>query len=238
MDSDDFLDLEALKRMVEISNCYDGADIVRCGIARYSEKGEFIYDFTGIQIGIDEKLNGLSGIDYLSKIPLMYFSPSTSSLIKIKLLKENDIFFIENAINEDLAFAFKIYIKAQKICFIAKPFYAYRARFGSISCIDAFLTHSKELLYRSYKANFDYLASLLLESRYKKINNLIIYNLRECAQMPVLCWIRDRKLCTREELRPLVPFMKFKTKIAYSFPTIARVGLEIKEWIKKCIKKS
>lgn len=230
LDSDDFLALETMEMMINTSNRYDYPDIVRCGIARYDEKGNFLQNYTSRQIGINKEYNGVNGLDYLAKIPPMYFSPSTSSLINIDLLKKNNIVFDEGLINEDLPFAFKIYIKAKKVCFDESSFYGYRARYGSTSCAETFSNHGTELLFKSYKNNCDFLLSLFTNNNYKKIQKLISYNLRECAQLPVLCWIQDRTICKKEELKPLFPFMTIKVKIAYFFPFIARIAIKIRQW--------
>lgn len=233
LDGDDFLALETMEMMINTSSRYDYPDIVRCGVARYDEKGDFLQNYMSRQIGINKEYNGVSGLDYLAKIPLMYFSPSTSSLINIDLLKENNIVFDEGLINEDLPFAFKIYIKAKKVCFDESPFYGYRARYGSTSCAETFSNHGAELLFKSYKNNCDFLLSLFTNNNYEKIQKLISYNLGECAQAPIVCWIKDKTLCKKEELRPLLPFMKMKTKIIYFFPFLARIAMKLKRWIKK-----
>lgn len=232
MDSDDFLDLEAIETMLDASSKYAYTDIVRCGALICAEDGK-IPQSKDKKIRIDEEWSGLSGIEYLSKIPINYFSASISTLIKVKLIKENNVLFVENIINEDLIFAFKIYILAQSISCIKNPFYNYRRRYGSISCSATFSKHGNTLLFRSYKRNCDYLLEIFKNQEYQKIKNLVRHNLRLCSQIPILCWIKNHKLCSKEDLKELLPFANLKVKIAYYFPLFARFVIKIKNWTKK-----
>lgn len=139
----------------------------------------------------------------------------------LSYLRNHQIYFVEGIINEDLIFGFECVLNAQKICFFNGRVF-YRIREGSTSNPKTFNQHKLDLLFRSYFTNFKYLLPLYTEEKYKNIRILLRNCLIMNAQIPVLCWIKNKNFCQKEDLKPLIPFMKFKTKMAYYFSNLAR----------------
>lgn len=231
LDSDDYMALEYVEKMLESFDRNPKSSISIGAVSSFNKRGILSSGITR-----DEKQT-FSGIGYLETVSSHYFAFSWGGGYKLSFLRDNGFLFVEGIINEDLIFGFQCFLNVSQICFFNEKIF-YRVREGSISDPKTFNQHKRELLFKSYLTNFKYLLPIYLDKKYKSIKTLLRNCLIVNAQMPVLCWIRDRKLCTKENLRPLIPFMKIKTRIAYTFPTIARVGLKIKEWIKKCIKKT
>lgn len=172
----------------------------------------------------------LSGMEYLLHFKGSYPSYVGGGVVKIALLKAKKVRFIEGIVNEDLHFGFEVFRHAEMIGFFDDVFF-YRQREGSISCARTFFTqHGNELIFRSYTTNAHYLLSLLEDEGLSSISPLVKRSLEQCAQIPILCWLKDPFLCDKKDLAFLLPYMTLKTKLAYYFPMLARRWVKAKNY--------
>lgn len=150
---------------------------------------------------------------------------------RLSFLRDRQIFFINGIIWEDVPFGFQCFLEASKICFFCSEVY-YRQREGSISCAKTFSQHKNSLIYKSQMALFNFFYNIYKNNHYGLSDRLLRHYLQSNAQIPVYCWIKDRRVATKEELRPLVPFMKLRARIAYGFPKITTFLYLIKKKVK------
>lgn len=222
LDSDDALNKTYVQSIVCAFFRNPKVQVLVGGVQMMSEDGELLKKSEDR----DENLY-MSGLEYLVGMKGDYFSFSWGGGgYKMHFLRSKKFQFIEGIINEDLAFGFEVFTNAQVIGFF-NDWIFYRQREGSLSCAKTFLKHSNTLLFHSYKTNCDYLLSLLQKKRLRLIYPLVRRCLVSCASMPFWCWLKDRSLCERDELLPLIPYVGWKKKSAFYLPSLARIWMKI-----------
>ena len=118
VDSDDWLELDALEKLHNLATKND-SDIVVC-------------DYYEIYNNDKIKKNGLQNFSENININYILSNPSPwNKLIKLELLKNNNINFLENYIYEDLATMPILGCYANNIAYIKEPLYNYVIRTGS-----------------------------------------------------------------------------------------------------------
>lgn len=118
VDSDDYIDKEMLKDLYEKA-VNEKSDLVICDYVE--EIGERkIY-----------KKSLYKELDDINKEYILTVAGPCSKLIKTSLIRENDLYFPENMIYEDLAVMPTLGAFAEKISYIKKPYYYYYIRNNS-----------------------------------------------------------------------------------------------------------
>lgn len=229
VDNDDYLDENFIAKMVEKIQIHHEAEILLGKVLRPKADD--------LQNQENRKNTFQSGMKFLENVSGEYFCwAGVGGGVKLKLLVEYNILFPEGIINEDLIFGFECFLKSKSIGYFDGCYY-YRLRHGSISCSSTFSQHSNTLLFRSYFANAKFLYQLLQNPHYKTIFPLIQRCLCGSSSMPILCWIKDKTLAHKSELRFLVPYMKIKVKIAFFLSPLTRLLYHSKRIVSRCIKK-
>ena len=134
IDSDDWLESNALEELYEMSKDLD-LDMIFYQMRNYIEDKDEFEDTQYGSVGVlDSSYDGKvftykDVLDVLFKLP---HSPC-SKLFKTSFLRELDVEFPENLNYEDVLFFFKVFLKADRVSFLKKPFYLYRTRADSIT---------------------------------------------------------------------------------------------------------
>ena len=133
IDSDDYLDLDALKTVAQLADetdldvvlferspFYDVEELKRTNLASISPVTETSFYCCGIDYMKDAKDNGTYS-------PVVF-----RALYRRKLLQENHIQFKDGILHEDNLFSFQVFMSAGKVLQIPDPFYHRRIRADSI----------------------------------------------------------------------------------------------------------
>ena len=118
VDSDDYIDKEMLKDLYERA-IQEKSDLVICDYIEEIEENK-IY-----------KKSLYKELEYINKEYILTVAGPCSKLIKRSLIEENDLYFPENMIYEDLAIMPTLGAFASKITYIKKPYYYYYIRNNS-----------------------------------------------------------------------------------------------------------
>lgn len=161
LDSDDYLDLNALKILVDNLN---NEDLLRYQMRDIKE--DLYIDRNYITF---KNLNGKEAIKYL--IDSYYTEPACTYLYKTKFYKENNFKFMDKLYHEDYGLIPYVIIKANKITAIEDKIYFYVQREGSIT------KNKKNILkrYKDIKKQYDNLIEKLKEEDFENKSYLISY---------------------------------------------------------------
>ena len=141
LDSDDSLSLEAVAELCEAAE-KDNCEIVYYDIEYLYENPDLasMYFLKGHIGEYDGRI--MSGLEALDEFQHAYNPPMLVAVLaftKREFLLENDLYFCEGIVHEDLLFIFQTFLKAKQIKFVGKPYYKYYRREGSITtagCIE------------------------------------------------------------------------------------------------------
>lgn len=133
VDSDDWVDLDLFKQMVDYINKTE-ADIAVCGVV--NEYNNFISSTPRYIYNIENTLSQEKALSLLSRAENNNYLISPVVWNKIynkKLFVDNDIRFLKKSFWEDDVFSFNIFMAAEKICTVPNVFYHYYQRENSIT---------------------------------------------------------------------------------------------------------
>lgn len=163
IDSDDYIPLNYYEKMIKASD-NTNADIV-CSGFYFEECKEMsvYYKDTFILTNLYDKLY---------KTFINYFNYVWRYLIKTSFIKENNFYFINGKVYEDIGYTLELLIKANKVVIVPKVQYFYRYRKDSIvhnkkynnDLTEAFLRYNKVLEKYDIK-----LLNLVLSIKYYKL---------------------------------------------------------------------
>lgn len=123
-DSDDYVEPRMIEEMLELAN-KNNADIVVCDI-------NLIYNNITTHIHVNPNLDSEECMKQILRGEL--HSSLCNKLIRVGLYRDNQIQFVEGLnMREDLSVMFRLLFFARKIAYVAKPFYSYVLREGSLS---------------------------------------------------------------------------------------------------------
>lgn len=134
IDSDDWLEANALEELYEMSRKLD-LDMIFYQMRNYIEDRNEFEDTQYGSVGVlDSSYEGkiFTYEDVLNVLFKLPHSPC-SKLFKTSFLRELDVEFPENLNYEDVLFFYKVFLKAKRVSFLRKPFYIYRTRADSIT---------------------------------------------------------------------------------------------------------
>lgn len=130
VDSDDFIELDACERFINVINNHsDDIDLI-VGVAKEIRKNKITF----------QKHTNLKGnyiytsSEFIQKSVKTdeWFAPAWLNLYNIKWFKKNNLKYAEGLYFEDLEIQPKIFLNANKILYLDYPFYNYVIREGSI----------------------------------------------------------------------------------------------------------
>ncbi|MCG3168384.1 MAG: hypothetical protein POELPBGB_04189 [Bacteroidia bacterium] len=133
VDSDDWIDTMMYEKMgITLEKSH--ADIAVCGVLReyesyYDTEFRYKYQFQNI-------IEGKAALELLCRSHNQDISISSivcNKLYRVELLRNNDITFLSNSINEDEVFNFLCFLNAKKIAIIPDTYYHYYQRQNSIT---------------------------------------------------------------------------------------------------------
>lgn len=131
IDGDDFLyDNSCLKKLIkEINN--SKSDIIQYKMVQYyDKKKKFIFTKKFPDIRVKEKIDVLKSLNCASQISVS----ACDKLIKTSLLKDNNLYFEDGLLSEDVLWSLKLYMEVKTISLLDENIYTYRQqREGSIS---------------------------------------------------------------------------------------------------------
>jgi len=134
IDSDDVLDVEALKKLEKIARA-NSLSVLRFGIKPFYSSKEIHYShsFDSYYESNDAVTEVLSGVEYIKdrKDKGEYLPSPCISLMNRGFLKENNLTFREGIIHEDNLFSFQLLMAAERVFEIQDTFYKRRVREGS-----------------------------------------------------------------------------------------------------------
>ena len=161
LDSDDYLDINALKIL---SENLDNEDLLRYQLRDVKEDSYIDREYITFK--------NLSGKDAIRKLIDSYYTePACSYLYKTKFYKENNFQFQEKMYHEDYGLIPYVIIKADKVSAIGDKIYFYLQREGSI-------TKNKNIILKRYqdvKKQYDTLLEKLNKEDFENKKYLISY---------------------------------------------------------------
>ena len=161
LDSDDYLDINALKILNEN---LDNEDLLRYQLRDVKEDSYIDREYITFK--------NLSGKDAIRKLIDSYYTePACSYLYKTKFYKENNFQFQEKMYHEDYGLIPYVIIKANKVSAIGDKIYFYLQREGSI-------TKNKNIILKRYqdvKKQYDILLEKLNKEDFENKKYLISY---------------------------------------------------------------
>lgn len=147
LDSDDYITPDCIESLVEVAKQFPKVEIVQGGIV--NTKGTIIYDYTSFKTPqLLEDRKAIYSKLVFGELPVS----SWNKLIRRNFLKENNIYFYEGVIYEDVDFLYKIAAKVTFFALCPVNTYCYRTqREGSIlsTANDERSTQSRILVYNS-----------------------------------------------------------------------------------------
>lgn len=129
IDSDDYIEKDMLKNIFDVVKNKEVDLICMSYICHNKNKNNTLT----IYPKIDSYNTTISGIDYTIKYGKVFSTPVVSHVYKKSFLIENNFYFIEGYFHEDCEFSCKVFMKANEITFIKKPFYNYIYNESSIT---------------------------------------------------------------------------------------------------------
>jgi len=156
MDSDDFLDLNALE-LCYIKSEENKIDFIFFDADTIYESNQSDFQMNYHHVNICDKIyNGIFLINYLLDTN-QFFVPPYLNFIRKAYLDKHILRFHPQIIHEDQLFTFNLYIHAQKVSYIPKPLFKRRIRSNStmtkkfsLKNMNGYFTVSREILkYKS-----------------------------------------------------------------------------------------
>ncbi len=218
VDSDDFVDTEALKKLLgKIRSREYEADIIITDFYRYSE---FLHKSIWVkQIG-NRNLSGLEAFS-LAATKHQSFWNVWRCVYRRTFLEKNQIYFKENTYAEDIDFTIRVFLASPQVLFTYPPYYYYRVgREGSLmnhtgyDRVNQTVTILKESIecLRNSKATWSQVAMERLQYEYI-LNFALLKELPICQQKEAVQLFTDYQYILTPTKDPMViairSFIKF-----------------------------
>lgn len=153
VDSDDYILNDSCERLIAVGAKYD-CDIVSADAIREFNGGReyMVHGFLA-----DGKC--YPSRDFIIKTvkPCEWYAPAWLNLYKRSFLIENNLFFVEGLLHEDMEMQPRVFLAAKTVAYCAYPFYRYVDRASSImnaSKVDERVT-AMEWIYSNWKSKFE-----------------------------------------------------------------------------------
>ena len=130
VDSDDFLEKEACEKLIKVMIQHPEVDIVVGGCREIKGNNISLQVHTNLESG-----RVYSSKDYVKKSILQneWYAPAWLNLYNRKFLLENNLFYKEGRIYEDMQMLPRLFLAAQKVVYLNYIFYNYVIRENSIT---------------------------------------------------------------------------------------------------------
>lgn len=153
VDSDDYILNDSCERLLAVGTKYD-CDIVSADAVREFNGGQEYMVHGSLADG-----ECYSSRDFIIKAvkPCEWYAPAWLNLYNRSFLIENNLFFVEGLLHEDLEMQPRVFLAAKTVAYCAYPFYRYVDRASSImnaSKVDERVTAVK-WIYSNWKSKFE-----------------------------------------------------------------------------------
>lgn len=153
VDSDDYILNDSCERLIAVGAKYD-CDIVSADAIREFNGGREYMVHGSLADG-----KCYPSRDFIIKTvkPCEWYAPAWLNLYKRSLLIENNLFFVEGLLREDMEMQPRVFLAAKTVAYCAYPFYRYVDRASSImnaSKVDERVT-AMEWIYSNWKSKFE-----------------------------------------------------------------------------------
>lgn len=153
VDSDDYILNDSCERLIAVGAKYD-CDIVSADAIREFNGGREYMVHGSLADG-----KCYPSRDFIIKTvkPCEWYAPACFNLYKRSFLIENNLFFVEGLLHEDMEMQPRVFLAAKTVAYCAYPFYRYVDRASSImnaSKVDERVT-AMEWIYSNWKSKFD-----------------------------------------------------------------------------------
>lgn len=153
VDSDDYILNDSCERLIAVGAKYD-CDIVSADAIREFNGGREYMVHGSLADG-----KCYPSRDFIIKTvkPCEWYAPAWLNLYKRSFLIENNLFFVEGLLHEDMEMQPRVFLAAKTVAYCAYPFYRYVDRASSImnaSKVDERVT-AMEWIYSNWKSKFE-----------------------------------------------------------------------------------
>lgn len=153
VDSDDYILNDSCERLIAVGAKYD-CDIVSADAIREFNGGREYMVHGSLADG-----KCYPSRDFIIKTvkPCEWYAPACLNLYKRSFLIENNLFFVEGLLHEDMEMQPRVFLAAKTVAYCAYPFYRYVDRASSImnaSKVDERVT-AMEWIYSNWKSKFE-----------------------------------------------------------------------------------
>lgn len=153
VDSDDYILNDSCERLIAVGAKYD-CDIVSADAIREFNGGREYMVHGSLADG-----KCYPSRDFIIKTvkPCEWYAPAWLNLYKRSFLIENNLFFVEGLLHEDVEMQPRVFLAAKTVAYCAYPFYRYVDRASSImnaSKVDERVT-AMEWIYSNWKSKFE-----------------------------------------------------------------------------------
>lgn len=153
VDSDDYILNDSCERLIAVGAKYD-CDIVSADAIREFNGGREYMVHGSLADG-----KCYPSRDFIIKTvkPCEWYAPAWLNLYKRSFLIENNLFFVEGLLHEDMEMQPRVFLAAKTVAYCAYPFYRYVDRASSImnaSKVDERVT-AMEWIYSNWKTKFE-----------------------------------------------------------------------------------
>lgn len=153
VDSDDYILNDSCERLIAVGAKYD-CDIVSADAIREFNGGREYMVHGSLADG-----KCYPSRDFIIKTvkPCEWYAPAWLNLYKRSFLIENNLFFVEGLLHEDMEMQPRVFLAAKTVGYCAYPFYRYVDRASSImnaSKVDERVT-AMEWIYSNWKSKFE-----------------------------------------------------------------------------------
>ena len=153
VDSDDYILNDSCERLIAVGAKYD-CDIVSADAIREFNGGQEYMVHGSLADG-----ECYPSRDFILKTvkPGEWYAPACFNLYKRSFLIENNLFFVEGLLHEDLEMQPRVFLAAKTVAYCAYPFYRYVDRASSImnaSKVDE-RVNAVEWIYSNWKSKFE-----------------------------------------------------------------------------------
>lgn len=153
VDSDDYILNDSCERLIVVGAKYD-CDIVSADAIREFNGGREYMVHGSLADG-----KCYPSRDFIIKTvkPCEWYAPAWLNLYKRSFLIENNLFFVEGLLHEDMEMQPRVFLAAKTVAYCAYPFYRYVDRASSImnaSKVDERVT-AMEWIYSNWKSKFE-----------------------------------------------------------------------------------
>lgn len=153
VDSDDYILNDSCERLLAVGTKYD-CDIVSADAVREFNGGQEYMVHSSLADG-----ECYPSRDFIIKSvkPCEWYAPAWLNLYNRSFLIENNLFFVEGLLHEDMEMQPRVFLAAKTVAYCAYPFYRYVDRASSImnaSKVDERVT-AIEWIYSNWKSEFE-----------------------------------------------------------------------------------